>query len=292
MITACGPLPRPFIAQEPNSNPLLQLENTRPLAVEPPIFKVDETATETNDLTLWAQDNLSIALRDQDLPAANYAFASNSLHLYSSFETERIAGDQVLLSLKIKVTETATPDLLLVELEEITKVPAVHLTKDAKPVLAELIKRAAQNVSFKISQLDQENDPQPQATDHISIQLASLPDNLDDRTRKVLESELRASFQIRKLYLTHQSNEASTYKLNLKINLSKQNDQGILSLLWILEDSANGDEIGQISQTNPIPNLPLSRILIPASEAIAEGTSMGIKDLLQQKSLQNQTVLK
>ncbi|WP_162938258.1 hypothetical protein [Kiloniella sp. EL199] len=280
------------MAEEPDSNPLLKLENTRPLAVEPPIFQLNETAIETSDLTLWAQNNLSIALRDQDLPAANYAFASNNLHLYSSFETENTAGDQVFLSLKIKVTETATPDLFLVELEERTKIPAVHLSKNAKPILAELIKRAAQNVSFEISQLDQGPSPNPQTADHVSIQLASLPDHLDDRTRKVLENELRASFQIRKLYLTHQMTEAFTYKLNLEINLSKQNEQGILSLLWILEDGANGSEIGQISQTNPIPNLSLSRILIPAAEAIAEGTAMGIKDLLQQKSLQNQAVLK
>ncbi|KLN62242.1 hypothetical protein WH96_01585 [Kiloniella spongiae] len=292
VIAACGPLPRPFMAQEPDSNPLLQLENTRPLAVEPPIFQLKETNLETTDLTLWAQDNLSQALRDQDLPAANDAFASNSLHLYSSFETERVAGNQILLSLKVRITETTAPDRFLIELEEKTKIPRIHLKKNPKSVLTELIKRASQNVSHKIAQLDQETGPQPQTADYVSIQLASLPDDLDTRTKKVLENELRASFQIRKLYLTRQTTEAFVYKLKLKIDLSKQNEQGFLSLLWSLEDSANGEEIGQISQTNPIPNLPLSRILIPASEAIAEGTAMGIKDLLQQKSLQNQTVLK
>ncbi|WP_085901108.1 hypothetical protein [Kiloniella majae] len=291
LITACGPLPRPFMAQEPDSNPLLQLENTRPLAVEPPVFQLN-TGVETTDLTLWAQDNLSQALRDQDLPAANYAFASNSLHLYSSFETERVAGNQILLSLKIRITETAVPDRFLIELEEKTKIPAIHLEKNSKPVLAELIKRVSQNVSLKIAQLDQKIAPEPQSIDYISIQLASLPDQIDDRTKAILENELRASFQIRSLYLTRQTTESFFYKLRLEIDLSKQNEQGFLSLLWSLEDSANGEEVGQISQTNPIPNLPLSRILIPASEAIAEGTAMGIKDLLQQKSLQNQTVLK
>ena len=292
LITACGPLPRPFMAQEPDSNPLLKLENTRPLAVEPPIFALQETGIELTDLTIWAQENLSQALRDQNLPAANYAFASNSLHLYSSFEAETISEDQVVISLKIGVAETTNPNQFLIESEERTTIPSIHLKKASKPILAEIIKRAYQNVSLNISQLDQETGPQPQITDYVHIQLFSLSDRLDDRTKKILENELRASFQLRDLYLTRETTEDSAYKLSLEIELSKQGEQGILSLLWILEDSTGGEEIGQISQTNPVPNIPLSRILIPASEAISEGTAIGIKDLLQQKSLQNQTVLK
>ncbi|WP_417452871.1 hypothetical protein [Kiloniella sp.] len=292
LITACGPLPRPFMAQEPDSNPLLKLENTRPLAVEPPIFALQEAGIEPTDLTIWAQDNLSQALRDQNLPAANYAFASNSLHLYSSFEAETISEDHVVISLKIGVAETTNPNQFLIESEERTTVPAIHLKKNSKPILAEIIKRASQNVSLKISQLDQDTGPQPQITDYVHIQLSSLSDRLDDRTKKILENELRASFQLRDLYLTRETTEDSAYKLSLGIELSKQGEQGILSLLWILEDSTSGEEIGQISQTNPVPNIPLSRILIPASEAISEGTAIGIKDLLQQKSLQNQAVLK
>lgn len=292
LITACGPLPRPFMAQEPDSNPLLKLENTRPLAVEPPTFALQETGIEATDLTLWAQDNLSQALRDQNLPAANYAFASNSLRLYSNFETESISKDQVVLSLKVGVAETTNPNQFLIETEERTTIPSIHLEKDSKLILAEIIKRASKNVSLKISELDQESAPQPQITDYVHIQLFSLSDRLDNRTKRILENELRASFQLRKLYLTRETTEASAYKLSLKIELSKQGEQGLLSLLWILEDSTSGEEIGQISQTNPVPNIPLSRILIPASEAISEGTAIGIKDLLQQKSLQNQTVLK
>jgi len=306
MLVACGPLPRPFIDQEPQNNPLLKLSGTRPLAVERPTITLP--VVNNPELVLWAQETLSTDMQEQGLPAAHYAFTENSLQIHSSFTTLPKTATQSLLTLEIRVTEAA--DLTevatgvplqaptgalsetIIQIKEQTTAPTSVLSSNPKPLLSALILRASEKLNHAILGLNEIETEQPPSEPSILLTLLPLPDILVKPSQKILTNELQTSLLLRGYKLTDDNQAVGHYKLKFEIAPEQKGENYFLTLRWILLDYAANTEIGVIEQTNSVPNIPLSRIISPASEAIAEGVATGIDDLLQQKSLQNQTVLK
>ena len=290
-LMACGPLPRPFIDQEPQNNTLLQLAGTQPLSVEPPVFNLQLDKAQLSELTLWSQNHLSKAMRDEGLPAANYTSANNSLHIYSTFIAAPKTKETSLLTLKIRAYEIQNPSKTIIHFQEQISAPARSIKKSPKPLLTELIKRASRRLSQEITALNPDEDD-TLAEKKTLIVLLPLPDVLDKATRQSLKTELRTSLRLKGFYLAQSNAEGIQYNLKLEINRTEEAQSSLLKLKWSLFDFQTGEIIGEIVQTNPVPKIPISRIIRPASEAIAEGTAIGIENLVQQKSLQNQAFLK
>ncbi len=292
MIVACGPLPRPFIDQEPQNNPLLRLTGTRPLAVEPPVLSLPNVQGKSSELVLWAQDALSADIREQGLPAAHYAPAENSLHIYSSFTSLAKIAETTELKLDIVVTEASSPNKAIITFSEQTTVPTNALTSSPKKLLNELIHRASKKLTRKIIALDTTEPEILLADPELRLTLEPFPDILTKPTQRVLKNELKTSLQLRGYKLIEGQDSDSQYSLKLEVRPAQTDNNFFLTLSWVVLDYKTGEEVGVIEQTNSVPNIPLSRIIMPVSEAIAEGAAIGIEDLLQQKSHQNQTVLK
>ncbi|MEH6630082.1 MAG: hypothetical protein V7776_04620 [Halopseudomonas aestusnigri] len=292
IIVACGPLPRPFIDEEPQNNPLLQLTGTRPIAVEPPILSIPITQDKSSDLVLWTQDALSANIREQGLPAAHYAPAENSLHVYSSFTSLAKKAETTDLKLDIVVTETSLPNKVIITFSEQTTVPTDLLTSSPKILLDELIHRASKKLTKKIIALDTTEPEIPLTNPVLLLTLEPFPDILTKPAQRVLKNELKTSLQLRGYKLIEGQDSVSQYSLKLEVRPVQTDNNFFLTLSWVVLDYKTGEEVGVIEQTNSVPNIPLSRIIMPVSEAIAEGAAIGIEDLLQQKSHQNQTVLK
>lgn len=292
MIVACGPLPRPFIDQEPQNNPLLRLTGTRPLAVEPPVLSLPNVQSKSSELVLWAQDALSADIREQGLPAAHYAPAENSLHIYSSFTSLAKIAETTELKLDIVVTEANSPNKAIITFSEQTTVPTNALTSSPKKLLNELIHRASKKLTRKIIALDTTEPEILLADPELRLTLEPFPDILTKPTQRVLKNELKTSLQLRGYKLIEGQDSDSQYSLKLEVRPAQTDNNFFLTLSWVVLDYKTGEEVGVIEQTNSVPNIPLSRIIMPVSEAIAEGAAIGIEDLLQQKSHLNQTVLK
>ncbi|MFD2204272.1 hypothetical protein [Kiloniella antarctica] len=292
IMTSCGPLPRPFIDQQPQNNPLLQLSGTRPIAVELPLFSIPAPKDQITDLALWAQEILSEDIRKQGFPAAGYAPAENSLHIISHFNAANTESLTTELRMDISVTETSIPNEAIIVFSEQTNVPTSLLSKSPKPLINELLQRAAQRLSVEIIALDKPDQKKPNSNTDLLIALQPFPDTLSPPTQKVLKTELKTSLRLRGYKLVEQQDSNNQYTLKLDITPFQKENNFFLTLSWIVADYKTGEEVGIIEQTNPVPNIPLSRIIIPVSEAISEGVAVGIEDLLLQNSHQNQTVLK
>ena len=298
LVVSCGPLPRPFIDPEPQNNSLLHLTDTRPLTISPPIIDLGVNQDQLPELVSWSQESLSQFMRDENLPAASYTFDSDSLYVQSTFAVTPLDGDSSILSLSLEVSENQSPADQIIYFTEKTTVPSRSIQANPKPLLKELMVRAARSLDKNLTSLSKGDLDTLVVKNKVRIHLSPLPLKLDKLTKQTLRDELRASFQLRNLTLSinkltpQEGSEENLYILKLGIQQSKEDNSNLLTLSWRLLDYLTGEDVGEVTQTNAVPNITLSRIIRPASEAIAEGTALGIVDLLQQKSLQNQTVLK
>ncbi|MCZ4281860.1 hypothetical protein O4H49_13800 [Kiloniella laminariae] len=308
-LAACGPLPRPFIDPEPTRNPLLHLSGTQPLSVGLPRIEFMDSHPFEPDLALWAQDTLSKDLLEQGLPASKFHPTISSLYLESRFFVTHLAvsasneqeavpqPENVVLSLETRVSDSAAPSPLF-ELQEQTQVPGQVLAANPKILMQELISRTAVRLNREIlaekSSVSGKFEKTPSFQNR--LYLSALPDSLPEKSRENLMLELRTSLQLRGINLQPE-NKLETSQIDppliLQLEIDQKPETGLLllTLRWKVIDHNSGEQIGLIEQTNPVPLLPLSRIIDPAAEVIAEGAASGIADLLQQKSLQNQSVL-
>ncbi|WP_020591101.1 hypothetical protein [Kiloniella laminariae] len=308
-LSACGPLPRPFIDPAPTQNPLLHLSGTQPLSVALPRIEFVESHPFEPRLALWAQDTLSKDLLEQGLPASKFHPTVSSLYLESRFyitplsdaplnqDTSALESEDVIFSLETSVSDSAISSPLF-ELQEQTQIPLQVLRSNPKILMQELISRTVPRLNQEI--LAEKSSKPVRLEEPINFQnnlyLSALPDSLPEKSQENLMIELRTSLKLRGINLQPEADLdtgdiTAPLILRLEIDQKPETDLLLLTLRWTVTNHNSGEQIGLIEQTNPVPALPLSRIIDPAAEVIAEGAALGIADLLQQKSLQNQSVL-
>ncbi|WP_419903791.1 hypothetical protein [Kiloniella sp.] len=262
-IVGCGPLPRPFIDQEPQNNTLLQLSGTRPIAIEPPAINLPISEGQIPDLAIWIQNTLSADVRDQGLPASNYSTAQNSLYVHSNFTTISKSASQTQLKMEVFVTEVSPSNSAVISFEEHTVVPAPLLSNTPKPILNELIKRASLKLNNEIIALTPTGQDKAISPVLTGLTLLPLPELLAKPTQEILVKELQTSLLLRGYKLHTSISAHSDYDLKLEIDREVSDDNYFLTLRWILFEKKTSEEIGVIAQRNPVPNIALSRVTTP-----------------------------